>query len=119
MFNTFSIISISYLNTRLQLGAAVCQDAKRQVQDFPRTIWMFDQIQQRSESTSCSESSNAGLVTLDVLCPDRNQGSPLRNSGPFVHFSPTAWVSLVLYMILSCRSSFGEVSQAPGQRSLW
>lgn len=81
---------LSHLYTCLQLSAAVCQDAQRQVQGFPGVIWAFEQVQQGPETTLSSESGNASLVTLDVLRPDSNQGSPLRNSGPLVHFSATA-----------------------------
>lgn len=38
-------------------------------------------------TTLSSESGDAGLVPLDVLCPDGDQGSPLRDFGPLVGLS--------------------------------
>ncbi len=113
------LLLLSHLYTCLQLSAAVCQDAQSQVQRFPGALWVFEQVQQGPETTLSSESGNASLITLDVLRPDSNQGSPLRGSGSLVHFSATAWVSLAMPEMFSPWSGFGEVSQAPGQRGLW
>lgn len=110
-----TLLLLSHLNTRLQLSAAVGQDAESQVQSFPGALWLPEQVQQGPETTLSPESGDASLVTLDVLRPDSNQSSPLRDFGSLVHFSATAWVCFAMF---SPWSGFGEVSQAPGQRGL-
>lgn len=51
---------------------------------------MPEQVQQRPETALGSECGDASLVTLDVLRPDRNQSSPLTDSGPPVQLSAAA-----------------------------
>ena len=117
----YHFLFLSHLHSSLQLSAAVCQDAQSQVQGFPGAIRMPEQVQQRPETALGSESGDASLVPLDVLRPDCNQSSPLTDPGPPVQLPAAAapCVCLAMAMMLGRGSRLGEVSQAPGQRSLW
>lgn len=90
LINKLIYYFLSHLYSCLQLSAAVAQDAKSEIQSFPRALWVFNQIQQVPETTLTSESGNASLAALDVLRPNSNKRSPLGDFGPLVRFSGTA-----------------------------